>query len=162
MHIDVVPNRNSAPAVLLRESYREGGMVRKRTLANLSSLPGDIVQGLKVLLKGGSAIPPDHEALTIERSLPHGHVAAALGTLRATGLDRVLGPPRNRDRDPAIAMIVARLTDPGSKLGTARAPDPATATSSLGPKHRFTITTQPTPIQQKAFDLLGVNPDRPQ
>jgi len=130
MHIDIVPNRNSAPAVLLRESYREGGKVRKRTLANLSCLPGDIVQGLKVLLKGGTAIPPDQEALTIQRSLPHGHVAAVLGTLRAIGLDRVLGPPRNRRRDLVIAMIVARLTDPGSKLGTARALDPETATAA--------------------------------
>lgn len=132
MHIDIVPNRNSPPAVLLRESYREGRKVKKRTLANLSCLADEVVQGLKVLLKGGTAIPADQEAIVIERSLPHGHVAATLGTLRAIGLDRLLGPAGNRCRDLAIAMIVARLTDTGSKLSTARALDPATATSSLG------------------------------
>jgi len=132
MHIDIVPNRNSPPAVLLRESYREGGKVKKRTLANLSCLPDEVVQGLKVLLKGGTAIPADQKAIVIERSLPHGHVAATLGTVRLTGLDRVLGPAGNRCRDLVIAMIVARLTDTGSKLSTARSLDPATATSSLG------------------------------
>ena len=132
MYIDVVKNRTSPPAVLLRESVREGGKVKKVTLANLSCLPGEVVEGLRVLLKGGTAVPPGQEAVVIERSLPHGHVAAVLGTLRAIGLDRILGPTGNRCRDLAIAMIVARLTDTGSKLSTARTLDPATATSSLG------------------------------
>ena len=77
-------------------------------------------------------IAAEREAVSIRRSLPHGHVAAALGTLRATGLDRVLGPAGDRRRDLVIAMIVSRLIAPASKLATARGLDPATAASSLG------------------------------
>ncbi len=91
MYIETVPNRNSPPAILLRESYREGGKVRKRTLANLGKWPRDLVQGLRALLKGGHVIAADREAISIKRSLPHGHVAAALGTLRNIRLDRLLG-----------------------------------------------------------------------
>ena len=83
------------------------------------------------MLKGGTVIAADREAFTITRSLPHGHVAAALGTARKIGLDRILGPEGNRCRDLVLAMIVARIIDPGSKLATARALSPATATSSL-------------------------------
>lgn len=132
MHIDIVPNRNSPPAVLLRETYREDGKVKKRTIANLSRLPAEVVQGLRTLLKGGTAIPREQDAIVIERSLPHGHVAAVLGTLRKIGLDHALGPVGDRRRELVIAMIVARLTDTGSKLSTARALDPETASSSLG------------------------------
>src|SRR5208337_3429493 len=82
--------------------------------------------------EGGKVVAAEREAVSILRSLPHGHVAAALGTLRAIGLDRVLGPPGNRRRDLVIAMVVSRLIAPGSKLATARGLDPATATSSLG------------------------------
>ena len=87
-------------------------------------------------MKGGVVIPAGQEALTVERSLPHGHVAAALGTARAIGLDRLLGPKDNREpnrpRDLAMAMIVSRVIAPASKLATAKALDPATAASSLG------------------------------
>src|SRR5512147_2476246 len=75
MYIDVVPNRTSPPAILLRESYRDGNKVRKRTLLNLSSWPRDLVEGFRALLKGGSVIPAGQDALRIIRSLPHGHVA---------------------------------------------------------------------------------------
>lgn len=78
MYIDAVPNRNSPPAILLREAYREGGKVKKRTLANLSCLPAEVIEGLKVLLKGGVAVPSAEEVFVLERSLPHGHVAAVL------------------------------------------------------------------------------------
>jgi hypothetical protein len=132
MYIESVPNRNSPPAILLRESYRENGKVRKRTLCNLSDWPTAHIEGLRGVLKGGTVIPPDRDAFTISRSLPHGHVAAALGTARNIGLDRILGPEGNRCRDLALAMIIARITDPGSKLAAARALSPATATSSLG------------------------------
>ena len=71
MYIESVPNRDSPPAVLLRESYREGGKVRKRTLANLSCLSTEVVEGLKVLLRGGVAVPSAQEVFTVERSLPH-------------------------------------------------------------------------------------------
>jgi hypothetical protein len=132
MYIESVPNRSSPPAILLRESYREDGKVRKRTLCNLSDWPKAHVEGLRGVLKGGTVIPADREAFTITRSLPHGHVAAALGTARKIGLDRILGPEGNRCRDLVLAMIVGRILDPASKLAAARALSPATATSSLG------------------------------
>jgi transposase len=132
MYIEAVPNRHSPPAILLRESYRDKGKVRKRTLCNLTSWPAHLIEGLRALLKGGSVVPPGGDALTIRRSLPHGHIAAALGTLRTIGLDRLLGPAGNRCRDLTLAMIVARLIAPASKLATAKALDPATAAHSLG------------------------------
>jgi transposase len=132
MYIESVPNRNSPPAILLRESYRDGGKIKKRTIANLSDWPSALVEGLRTLLKGGKVAPADAEAVIVRRTLPHGHVAAVLGTLRDIGLDRVLGPPRHRCRDLVIAMIVARLVAPASKLATARMLDPLTAATSLG------------------------------
>src|SRR5512134_2978819 len=132
MYIDVVPNRTSPPAILLRESYRDGNKVRKRTLLNLTGWPRDLVDGFRALLKGGSVIPAGQDALRIIRSLPHGPVAAVLGTLRRIGLDRLLGPDGNRCRDLAIALIASRIIAPTSKLATGKALDPATAASSLG------------------------------
>jgi transposase len=132
MYIESVPNRNSPPAILLRESYRDAGKIKKRTIANLSDWPTEIVEGLRTLLKGGKVAPADQESIIVRRALPHGHVAAVLGTLRNIGLDRMLGPPRNRCRDLVIAMLVARLIAPASKLATARMLDPLTASSSLG------------------------------
>jgi hypothetical protein len=132
MYIESVPNRGSPPAILLRESYRDGGKVKKRTLLNLSDWPRERIAGFKMLLKGGTVIPQDQNAITIVRSLPHGHVAAALGTARQIALDRLLGPGGNRCRDLVLALVVSRLLDPGSKLAAARALSPDTATSSLG------------------------------
>ena len=132
MYIESVPNRNSPPAILLRESYRDAGKIKKRTIANLSDWPTEIVEGLRTLLKGGKVAPADQESIIVRRALPHGQVAAVLGTLRNIGLDRMLGPPRNRCRDLVIAMLVARLIAPASKLATARMLDPLTASSSLG------------------------------
>jgi len=132
MYIESVPNRNSPPAILLRESYREDGKVRKRTLCNLSDWPKAHIEGLRGVLKGGTVIAAEREAFTITRSLPHGHVGAALGTAYRISLDRILGPDGNRCRDLVLAMIVGRILDPASKLAAARALSPATATSSLG------------------------------
>jgi hypothetical protein len=132
MYIEAVPNRSSPPAILLRESFREDGKVRKRTLANLTDWPPEIVEGLRALLKGGKVSSAPDGGLSILRSLPHGHVAAELGTLRVIGLDRILGPAGSRHRDLVIAMVVNRLVAPASKLATARALDPVTAASSLG------------------------------
>jgi hypothetical protein len=132
MYIEAVPNRDSPPAILLRESYREAGKVKKRTLLNLSDWPHERIAGFKALLKGGTVIPKDQDAITIIRSLPHGHVDAALGTARKIGLDRLLGPDGNRCRDLSLALVVSRILDPGSKLAAARALSPDTATSSLG------------------------------
>ena len=132
MYIESVPNRNSPPAILLRESYRDGGKIKKRTIANLSDWPTEIVEGLRTLLKGGKVAPAGQETIVVRRALPHGHVAAVLGALRDIALDRLLGPAGNRCRDLVIAMIVARLIAPASKLATARMLDPLTAASSLG------------------------------
>jgi transposase len=132
MYIESVPNRNSPPAILLRESYRENGKVRKRTLCNLSDWPAAHIEGLRGVLKGGTVIAPDREAFTVTRSLPHGHAALALGTARKIGLDSMIGPEGNRCRDLVLAMIISRIIEPGSKLAAARALSPDTAASSLG------------------------------
>src|SRR6516164_785599 len=138
MFIETVPNRDSPPAVLLRESYRdENGRTQKRTLANLSKLPDDVVAMLKAILKGGTLIGPGSDELQIERSLPHGHVAAALGMIRQIALDRLILSTANdaasrRYCDLVLAMMVDRLIAPRSKLGFVRAVDEETATTSLG------------------------------
>src|SRR5271157_2450999 len=132
MYIAAVPNRNSPPAVLLRESYRHQGKVRKRTLCNLSDWSPAHVEGLRGVLKGGTVIPAEQDAFTVTRSLPHGHVAAALGTARKIGLDRILGPDGNRCRDLVLALLIGRILDPVSKLAAARTLSPATASCSLG------------------------------
>src|ERR1700677_2195758 len=131
MYIEAVPNRNSPPAILLRESYRHEGKVRKRTLCNLSDWSPAHVEGLRGVLKGGTVIPAEHDAITVIRSLPHGHVAAALGTARKIGLDRILGPDGNRCRDLVLALLIGRILDPVSKLAAARTLSSATASSSL-------------------------------
>ena len=132
MYIETVPNRNSPPAVLLRESYRDGGKIKKRTLLNLSAWPAEQVEGLRIVLKGGTAVPPGQDPFTVTRSLPHGHAAAILGAIRNTGLDRILGPEGNRPRDLILAMIVNRIVAPASKLATARMLDEPTACTSTG------------------------------
>lgn len=119
MFVDVVPNRNSPPAVLLRESYREGGRPRKRTLANLSALPSETIDVIRRSLRGETLVGAN-DTFVIERSLPHGHVAAVLGVLRQLDLERVLASRPSRERRLCVAMIVARLLDPASKLATAR------------------------------------------
>lgn len=131
MYIEKVPNRNSPPAVLLRESYREGDIVRKRTLANLSKLPDTVIDNLKIVLKGGTAIENLSDSFSIVRSLPHGHVAAALGTLRKIDLHNLIAPESTRQRALIEAMIVARILDPRSKLATARGLNSETCFSSL-------------------------------
>ena len=131
MYIESVPNRNSPPAVLLRESYRLDGKVKKRTLANLSKWPDELVEGLGILLKGGVALHSLDDAFEILRALPHGHVAAVLGTLRKLGLERLLDRAPSRQRDLVVAMIAARILEPRSKLATARGLASETANHTL-------------------------------
>jgi transposase len=131
MYIERVPNRNSPPAVLLRESYREGGKIRKRTLANLSKLPDTVIDNLRIVLKGGAAIENLSESFSVERSLPHGHVAAVLGTIKKLSLHNLIAPDNSRKRALVLAMIVARILDPRSKLATARGLNSETCFSSL-------------------------------
>jgi hypothetical protein len=135
MYVERIPNRNSPPAILLRESYRNGDKIKKRTLANLSDWPAAKIEALRRVLRDEAVAPTNEQALSVLRSLPHGHVAAALGTLRKLGLDRLLsqgGRQPHREVALCIAMAVARLIDPASKLATARVLDDETATCSLG------------------------------
>ena len=130
MYIETVPNRNSPPAILLREGWREDGKVKKRTLANLSKWPKSRVDTLRRLLKDEPLVGLS-DAFDIVRSRPHGAVAAVLGTLRQLHLDRLIAAQRSPQRDRVVAMIVARVLDPGSKLATARGLAEATARDSL-------------------------------
>ena len=132
MYVAVVPNRGSPPAVLLRESYRENGEVRNRTLANLSGWPAEKVQALRAVLRGDRLLPASEGGFEIRRSLPHGHVVAALATARRIGLDALL-PRRGTKRQRALAfgLIIARLLDPA--------------------------TTTPTQLQRQALDMLGAD-----
>jgi hypothetical protein len=132
MYVARVPNRGSPPAVLLRESYRDGGKVKNRTLANLSRWPEDRVDALARVLKGLPARVELADAFEVTRSLPHGHVAAVLGTAGRLGIAELLDPAPSRMRDLVMAMLVAQVIAPGSKLATARGLRAETATSSLG------------------------------
>ena len=132
MYVARVPNRGSPPAILLRESYREDGKVKNRTLANLSRWPEEKVEALSAVLRG---LPPKvslEDNFEIVRSLPHGHVAAVLGALRRLGLEELIDPDPSRSRDLVSAMVVAQVIDPSSKLACARGLRKDTASSSLG------------------------------
>ncbi len=132
MYVARIPNRGSPPAILLRESYRQGGKVKNRTLANLSHWPEPKVDALAQTLKG---LPPKldlSQAFEITRSLPHGHVAAVLGTARRLGVEELIDATPSRTRDLVTAMLVAQVIAPGSKLAVARGLRAETATSSLG------------------------------
>ena len=131
MYVERVPNRNSPPTVLLRESYRDRGHVKKRTLANLSKLPAAGIEALRRVLRGDRLVTPD-ETFTCVRSLPHGHVAAVLGAVRQLGLHTVIARQASRVRDLIVALVVARIIDAQSKLATARALAPESAVSTLG------------------------------
>lgn len=131
MYIDIIPNRNSPPAILLREAWREGKKTYKRTLANLSKLPPEAVEALRRVLRGETLVSTE-EHIDIERSLPHGAVAAVTGMIKKLGLDNVLASRRSAERDRALALIAARVLAPSSRLAVARMLDPETATSTLG------------------------------
>lgn len=132
LHVDVIPNRNSAPAILLRRAEREGKRIRRTTLANLSKAPPELVDDIRALLRGGRVVDSPEQAFQIRRALPHGHVAAVVGLSRQIGLERTLHAKRSRERDLACAAILARVLQPGSELVIARHLSPATASSSLG------------------------------
>lgn len=131
MYVAVVPNRNSPPAILLRESFRENGKVRNRTIANLSHWSADKIEALRHVLKGESA-PVAASSFDITRSRPHGHVAAVWSIIEQLQLPALLDPRDSRHRRAALAMIVARILEPGSKLATHRALRAETCHSTLG------------------------------
>ncbi|MFC1835120.1 transposase, partial [Thermodesulfobacteriota bacterium] len=132
MYIDEVPNRGSRPTILLRGSYRVGKRVLKHTYTNMTRWPQDLVDGIRVLLKGGKTFEDMKDIFDIDKSLPFGHVAAVVAFMRTLGLDRIIASRRSRDRDLVLAMIAARILDPGSKLATARSLDAETEVSALG------------------------------
>jgi transposase len=120
MYIESVPNRNSNPAILLRESYREGNKVLKRTLANLTKWPKPLVDNLKILIKNKDAVVADKSNFIVEQSLPHGHVEAVLGTIRKLKLDKIISSAPCKELDLVLTMIAERLIHPCSKLATTR------------------------------------------
>src|SRR6516162_10257635 len=132
MYVETVPNRNSRPAILLREGWREGSRTRKRTLANLTDWPPAQVEALRAVLRGDIPTLAPSAGFSIERTRPHGHVAAVLGTLRRLRLETLLATRHGPQRDAVVAMLVARIVEPRSKLATARELRAATLTSTLG------------------------------
>ena len=132
MYVATVPNRKSPPAILLRESYREGSKVKTRTLANLSHWPAPQIEALRAVLRGATSVGVLEDAFDVSRSLPHGHVAAVVGTMRKLGLGRLINAKSTREQQLCLAMIAARILRPGSKLALARQIDPQLSSSSLG------------------------------
>ena len=131
MYIDIVPNRNSPPAILLREAWREGKKTRKRTLANLSDWPPEKIDIFRRLLQDEPLVSP-HDLFTTQKSLPHGHVEAVLQMMRKLELERLISSQPCRERDLVVAMIVQRLIDPVSKLATTRLWHSTTLAEELG------------------------------
>ena len=119
MYIEVVPNRSSPPAILLRESYRQDGKVKKKTIANLTDWPPEVIEGLGRLLKGAVAVDPK-DIFTIQSSAAHGHVEAVLGTIKRIGLDYIISSKRCRESDLVLAMVAEQIIHPASKLGSVR------------------------------------------
>ena len=131
-NIEVVPNQAGKPAILLRQAWREGKRVRKKTIANLSKLPPQVIEGFRTVLKGGVAVSDVSELLEIEHSFDHGNTIAVLGTARKRALARLLHRSPSRERTLALAAILARILAPQSKLATARWLSAETTSSSLG------------------------------
>jgi transposase len=131
MYVAEIPNRGRKPTILLRESYREGGKVKNRTLANLSKLPPHALEALQRVLQGEMLVPAS-EAFEIERSLQHGHVEAVLTAIRRLGLDRIISSRRCRERDLVLGMVAARVLGPSSKLNTTRWWKTTTLPETLG------------------------------
>jgi transposase len=155
MYIERVPNRNSPPAVLLRESYREGDKVCKRTIANLSELSDDVIENLKAALKGGKVIDNIESVLKVKRSLPHGHVAAVLGTIKRIGLEGIIESENSKRNAIIKSLITARIIEPKSKLATSRGLRRETANSSLGKILNLEKVTEDDLYE--ALDWLGEN-----
>jgi len=132
MYVETVPNRSSPPAILLRESVRQGAKVHKRTLANLSDWPEAKLQALRRVLRGEKLCGDPEKCLSITRTRPHGHVAAVLRMIRRLGLEPILAPKRCRERDLVLALIAARVLFPTSKLDTTKRWMDCTLAEELG------------------------------
>jgi transposase len=153
MYIESIPNRNSPPALLLREAWREGKRIRKRTIANLSQWPSEKVEALRRLLRDEPMVAAQ-KAFVIEQSMAHGHVEAVLGTIKKLGLDNLIASRRSRERDLVVAMIVERLLHPCSKLATTRLWHTTTLAEELG------VTDADEDDLYKVMDWLLVRQDR--
>jgi DDE family transposase len=158
MYIETVPNRNSRPAILLREGWREGRRTRKRTLANLTDWPAAQVEALRAVLKGDYRLLAPAPGFSIERTRPHGHVAAVLGTVRQLRLERLLATQHSPERDAVVAMIAARILQPRSKLATARELRAATLASTLG--ELLNLSDCNEELLYRAMDWLLPHQDR--
>jgi transposase len=131
MYIETVPNRNSPPAILLREGWREGKKTRKRTLANLSAWPPAKIEAFRRLLRDETMVSPQ-DLLTTRQTLPHGHVEAVREMIGRLGLDSLIASKHCRERDLVVGMIVQRLIGPCSKLATTRQWHSTTLAEELG------------------------------
>src|SRR5258707_9706432 len=147
MFVARIPNRNSPPAILLRESYREGDKIKSRTLANLSHWPNEKIAALRRVLKGEDLVSPATQ-LRIDRSLPHGHVAAVLGMARKLGLHHLVADKPRRLARLALALILARAIEPAAKLAPARHLGEATAAHSLGELLYFCPADEDEPYER--------------
>ena len=131
MFVDRVPNRKSPPTYLIRESFREGKKVRKRTLANITKLPIEAIEQIRILLRGGTAVDSVSDAVSIVSNKPHGHVAAVLSVMNQLGLAELIDPRNSRNRRLVMGLIAQRVLDPASKLATSAALDAPTASDTL-------------------------------
>lgn len=132
MYIEKIPNRNSPPCILVRESYRQDGKVHKRTLANITHLSDEVIDGIARLLKGGQVIEDFEDDFQVIRSLPYGHVFAILSVINAIGLKPMMSSKDGKELKLVIALIVSRIVHPGSKLATARSMSSETCSTALG------------------------------
>jgi hypothetical protein len=153
MYIDIVPNRSSPPAILLREAYREDGKVKKRTLANLSSLSLEQAQGMRRVLRGEKLVGVDDLFEAIHSS-HHGHVQAVHAALRRLGIAELLSPRPCRERNLVLAMITARVLAPDSKLATSRWWHTTTIPAEFG------VTDADEDDLYAALDWLGERQER--
>jgi transposase len=131
MYISIIPNRNSPPAILLREGWREGNRVRQRTLANLSAWPPEKIETFRRLLRNEPLVSP-HDLFRTQKTVPHGHVQAILQMIRKLELDRLISAQPGRERDLVVAMVAQRLISPTSKLATTRAWHTTTLAEEVG------------------------------
>jgi hypothetical protein len=131
MYVETIPNRGVRPTVLLREAWREGKRIRRRTVGNITALPAEQIDQIRRTLKG-EALVSSEDAFEILRSRPHGHVAAVVGVMNQLGLAQLLSTRKHRARQLVLAMIAARILEPDSKLATARQLGRDTLSNSLG------------------------------
>jgi len=137
MYIEKIPNRNSPPCILVRQSYRQDGKVHKRTLANITHLPDETIDAIGKLLKGGQIIENFEDDFHIIRSLPYGHILSILSVINDIGLKPIISSSRCKELKLVIAMIVSRIVKPGSKLATARSVSSETCSTALGGLTRY-------------------------